>query len=99
MNGKSVEVDNTDAEGRLILADALHYAGTTFKPRVLIDVATLTGAMEVALGHVFSGVFSVSITLHLLVNSLTPCRPQTSYGMTFTQQARQSSIGKSLVSK
>jgi len=49
MSGLTVEVLNTDAEGRLILADALHYA-TTLKPRVIIDSATLTGACEVALG-------------------------------------------------
>ena len=42
MNGKTVEIDNTDAEGRLILADALYYATTEFKPNVVIDVATLT---------------------------------------------------------
>lgn len=42
MNGKSIQVDNTDAEGRLILADALCYAAT-FKPKITIDLATLTG--------------------------------------------------------
>lgn len=43
MNGKSVEVDNTDAEGRLVLADAIYYTVTEYKPHTLIDVATLTG--------------------------------------------------------
>lgn len=47
MNGLTIEVDNTDAEGRLILADALYYAATKFKPRHLFDVATLTGAIHV----------------------------------------------------
>ena len=47
MNGLTVEVDNTDAEGRLILADALYYAVTKFKPRHIFDVATLTGAIHV----------------------------------------------------
>ncbi|KAI0782880.1 leucine aminopeptidase [Abortiporus biennis] len=60
MNGKSVEIDNTDAEGRLILSDALYYASTEFKPRTLIDVATLTGAMDIALGEIYSGVFTNS---------------------------------------
>ncbi|KAH8101643.1 cytosol aminopeptidase family, catalytic domain-containing protein [Cristinia sonorae] len=60
MNGKSVEVDNTDAEGRLILADALWYGSTEFKPKTIIDVATLTGAMDIALGEVFTGVFTNS---------------------------------------
>jgi aminopeptidase len=60
MNGKSVEVDNTDAEGRLVLADAIYYTATEFKPHTLIDVATLTGAMSIALGEVYSGVFATS---------------------------------------
>ena len=53
-NGKTSEVDNTDAEGRLILADALGYA-ETFKPQAVIDLATLTGAVVVALGHHATG--------------------------------------------
>ena len=56
MNGKTIEITNTDAEGRLILADALHYArqqGATH----LVDFATLTGAMEKALGDLYAGVF------------------------------------------
>ncbi|GES94588.1 leucine aminopeptidase [Rhizophagus clarus] len=61
MNGKSIEVNDTDAEGRLILADALYYTSSTFKPHSLIDIATLTGAMMVALGtDKYSGVFSNS---------------------------------------
>ncbi|XP_071512966.1 cytosol aminopeptidase-like isoform X3 [Panulirus ornatus] len=56
-NGKSIQVDNTDAEGRLILADALHYA-SQYKPRAIIDLATLTGAMNVALGTGATGVFT-----------------------------------------
>ncbi|TDL15587.1 leucine aminopeptidase [Rickenella mellea] len=63
MNGKSIEIDNTDAEGRLVLSDAIYYTSTTFKPHTLIDVATLTGAMVIALGEHFSGVFSTSDTL------------------------------------
>ncbi|CAG8648126.1 2709_t:CDS:2, partial [Funneliformis mosseae] len=61
MNGKSIEVDNTDAEGRLILADALYYISSTFQPHSLIDLATLTGAIGVALGNDhYSGVFTNS---------------------------------------
>jgi len=56
-NGKSVEVHSTDAEGRLILADALIY-GSELSPDVMIDMATLTGACVVALGHYTSGLFS-----------------------------------------
>jgi leucyl aminopeptidase len=53
-SGKTVEVDNTDAEGRLILADALHYSAR-FNPDIVIDFATLTGACVVALGHEAAG--------------------------------------------
>ncbi|HTO93839.1 MAG TPA: leucyl aminopeptidase, partial [Bacteroidota bacterium] len=53
-NGMTSEVDNTDAEGRLLLADALAYA-STFAPALVIDIATLTGAVVVALGHVTTG--------------------------------------------
>jgi leucyl aminopeptidase len=57
MSGQTIEVLNTDAEGRLILCDALTYA-ERFKPAAVIDIATLTGACVVALGHVHSGLFS-----------------------------------------
>ncbi|KAI8390887.1 cytosol aminopeptidase family, catalytic domain-containing protein [Radiomyces spectabilis] len=60
MNGKSIEVIDTDAEGRLILADALYYLSSKFGPKSVIDLATLTGAMDVALGNVFAGVFTNS---------------------------------------
>jgi leucyl aminopeptidase len=59
MSGQTIEVLNTDAEGRLILCDALTYA-ERFKPRAVVDIATLTGACVVALGHVRSGLFSSS---------------------------------------
>lgn len=55
-NGKSICVDNTDAEGRLVLADALDYA-TEFKPKVILDIATLTGACGAALGDCLTGAF------------------------------------------
>ena len=56
-NGKTFEVNNTDAEGRLILADALSYA-TELKPQMIVDAATLTGAMVVALGNTHTGYFT-----------------------------------------
>ena len=59
MSGQTVEILNTDAEGRLILCDALTYA-ERFKPAAVIDIATLTGACIIALGHVCSGLFSPS---------------------------------------
>jgi len=62
MSGQTIEVVNTDAEGRLILCDALTYAAK-FKPKTIIDIATLTGAMVVALGTEVSGIFSNDDTL------------------------------------
>ena len=58
MSGQTIEVQNTDAEGRLVLADALHYAVTKYKPAAMIDLATLTGAIIVGLGHEYCGLFS-----------------------------------------
>jgi leucyl aminopeptidase len=57
MSGKTIEVINTDAEGRLILADALAYTREEFNPRGIVDIATLTGACVVALGHLRAGLF------------------------------------------
>jgi leucyl aminopeptidase len=56
--GQTIEVINTDAEGRLVLADVLWYCQQKFDPRFMIDLATLTGAMIVALGHEYAGMFS-----------------------------------------
>ncbi|MDA0260692.1 MAG: leucyl aminopeptidase [Proteobacteria bacterium] len=58
LSGKSIEVINTDAEGRLVLADVLWYVQNRFKPSAMIDLATLTGAIIVALGHSYAGMFS-----------------------------------------
>ena len=57
-SGKTIEIGNTDAEGRLILADALSYLIQTYKPSTIIDLATLTGACVVALGEKIAGLFS-----------------------------------------
>lgn len=59
-NGKTIEVLDTDAEGRLVLADCLHYAETTYNPAVMIDLATLTGACSVALGDACAGLLTPS---------------------------------------
>jgi leucyl aminopeptidase len=58
MSGQTVEVINTDAEGRLILCDAMWYAQEKFQPQAMIELSTLTGAMVVALGHERAGLFS-----------------------------------------
>jgi leucyl aminopeptidase len=58
MSGQTIEIINTDAEGRLVLADVCHYVNTKFKPKFMIDLATLTGAIMVALGQEHAGLFS-----------------------------------------
>ncbi len=58
MNGKTIEILNTDAEGRLVLADALWYTQDRFEPEIMIDLATLTGAIIISLGHENAGLFS-----------------------------------------
>jgi leucyl aminopeptidase len=58
MSGQTIEVINTDAEGRLVLADVLHYVNKRFKPKFMINLATLTGAIIVALGQEYAGLFS-----------------------------------------
>jgi leucyl aminopeptidase len=63
MNGKTIEVLNTDAEGRLVLADAMTYAERFYRPAAIVDVATLTGAVGTALGDEYAGLFSRSDAL------------------------------------
>jgi leucyl aminopeptidase len=58
MSGQTVEVINTDAEGRLVLADAVTYVQTKYKPSTIVDLATLTGAILISLGHEWAGLFS-----------------------------------------
>jgi leucyl aminopeptidase len=77
MSGQTIEILNTDAEGRLVLCDALTYA-ERFKPRALIDIATLTGACVIALGHLRSGLFTADDALAAALQSagdqsLDPC--------------------------
>jgi len=58
MSGQTIEVINTDAEGRLVLCDAITWAQKNLQPKVIVDLATLTGAMIVALGHEYGGMFA-----------------------------------------
>jgi len=76
MSGQTVEILNTDAEGRLILCDALTYA-ERFNPAVVVDVATLTGACVVALGHHHSGLFSAddAVAAQMIAASQTALDP------------------------
>jgi leucyl aminopeptidase len=63
MSGQTIEIINTDAEGRLVLADVVHYVNTKFRPKFMVDLATLTGAIIVALGHEYAGMFCNDDTL------------------------------------
>ena len=67
-NGKTVEVQNTDAEGRLVLGDVLSYVDQHFKPDTMINLATLTGACLVALGHYYAGLFTRHPELQTALN-------------------------------
>jgi leucyl aminopeptidase len=58
MSGQTIEILNTDAEGRLVLADAITWTQATFRPKTIIDLATLTGAMIVSLGNEYGGLFA-----------------------------------------
>jgi leucyl aminopeptidase len=58
MSGQTIEIINTDAEGRLVLADVLHYVNTKYKPKFMVNLATLTGAIMVALGQEYAGMFA-----------------------------------------
>jgi leucyl aminopeptidase len=72
MSGQTIEVLNTDAEGRLVLADAITWTQATFRPKTIVDLATLTGAMIVSLGNEMGGLFSNDDDLagHLLAAGL-----------------------------
>ncbi|PIL21603.1 hypothetical protein P775_03610 [Puniceibacterium antarcticum] len=63
MSGKTVEVYDTDCEGRMVLSDILYYTASQFKPRVMVDLATLTHSVMQGLGQVFAGVFATSTDL------------------------------------
>ena len=69
MSGKKIEVLNTDAEGRMVLADILFYTQKIYKPEEMLDFATLTGAIVVALGHTHAGVFTYSKDLANRINN------------------------------
>lgn len=68
-NGKTIEVDNTDAEGRLLLADAIYYGAKKYNPNCIVELSTLTGAMDVALGYPFAGTFTNSDRLWSLLEA------------------------------
>lgn len=83
-NGKSFEVNNTDAEGRLILSDALCWASEQ-KPEIIIDAATLTGAMVVALGNIHTGFFTKNSSLKNVVEKAATQSGELVWNMPFTE--------------
>jgi leucyl aminopeptidase len=77
MSGQTIEVINTDAEGRLVLADAVWYCQDRFKPKFMVDLATLTGAIIISLGNDYAGLFSNNdeLSANLLAASATEGEP------------------------
>lgn len=69
LNGKTVEITNTDAEGRLVLCDSIVYAQKHFKPEIIVDIATLTGACVVALGEHVAGLFTEDEALEKIIRA------------------------------
>ncbi|AHH45147.1 M17 family metallopeptidase [Mesomycoplasma bovoculi] len=96
MNGKTVEINNTDAEGRLVLADAMTYAIRELKASEVITIATLTGAIRVALGETFTGAFATDDKLFKTFNEATKESGELIWRMPlhkdFAQEIRKSSV-------
>ncbi len=80
-SGQTIEVINTDAEGRLVLADVIHYCIETFDPRFMVDLATLTGAIIIALGHEHAGLFSNDDTLASRIEAVGRATGETAWRM------------------
>jgi leucyl aminopeptidase len=77
MSGQTIEIINTDAEGRLVLADAVWYCQDRFKPKFMVDLATLTGAIIISLGNDYAGLFSNNdeLSANLLAASTVEAEP------------------------
>jgi leucyl aminopeptidase len=89
MSGKTIEILNTDAEGRVVLADALHYARSNFEPRAMIDLATLTGACVVALGKWATGLFGNNEKLVALVREAGDATAEKAWPMPLWEDHRK----------
>ncbi len=89
MSGKTIEILNTDAEGRVVLADALHYARSNFEPRAMIDLATLTGACVVALGPWATGLFGNNEKLVDLVHEAGEATAEKAWPMPLWEDHRK----------
>jgi|TARA_R110002126_G_scaffold3263_2_gene18591 leucyl aminopeptidase len=94
MAGKTIEIKNTDAEGRLVLADALTYLQRKHKPHTVVDVATLTGAVVAALGHNRAGLFTESQTLRDNFTQAAKNSGEAIELMPLDDEHRQAMIGK-----
>lgn len=96
LSGKTIEITNTDAEGRLVLADCLTYVQKTYNPKTIIDMATLTGAVRYALGNSMAGVMSNDKTLEAQIiaagGAVSEPRHPLPLGAVFTKAVRRSSI-------
>ncbi len=88
-NGVTVDVTNTDAEGRLVLGDALAWGIETYKPSAVVNLATLTGAIVVALGHVHAGLFSNSDALATELSAAAEAAGEKVWRMPLTEEYRE----------
>lgn len=88
-SGKTIEVINTDAEGRMVLADALWYAQKFFNPQIMIDLATLTGACVVALGMHYAGFFSNDSELKKIITDVANETGEKIWELPLTQEFRE----------
>ena len=86
--GLTIEITNTDAEGRLVLADALYYA-QQFKPSFVIDIATLTGAVVVALGHIHSGIMTNDEELSNFIQQASDLSQDTAWRLPLDEEYKQ----------
>jgi leucyl aminopeptidase len=91
--GLTVEIGNTDAEGRLVLADTFTYVQDTYKPKQLIDLATLTGAIMVALGNETAGLFSNDEEFALEIKKTSEEVFEKTWHMPITEEARENIKG------
>ena len=78
-SGKTIEVLNTDAEGRIVLSDALHYAAKDLKPDYIVEFSTLTGAMITTFGHIGAGVFAFDKELEKIVMEASDATGERAY--------------------
>ncbi len=88
-NGVTVDVTNTDAEGRLVLGDALAWGIETYKPSAVVDLATLTGAIVVALGHVHAGLFCNSDALAMELSAAAEAAGEKVWRMPLSEEYRE----------